>query len=586
MKAVILMFDTLRRDFLPNYNNLITNLPNFKRLDSYCVKFDNFYVGSLPCMPARRDLHTGRLNFLHRSWSPLEPFDDSIFEILKENNIYTHLITDHQHYWEDGGATYHNRYNSYEFVRGQEGDLWKANLNLCNHLTLEKYIQAEKNRKNLIFHDEMNKSYIQNEEDFPQVKCINLALEFLDKNYNTDNWLLQVENFDPHEPFYVPERFKNMVDSNLKNKEFDWPEYSSTLNISSEEKLKTWKENYIALMYMCDEYLGKILDKFDEYNLWEDTMLIVNTDHGFMFGEKEWSGKAVMPVYNEIAHIPFFIWDPTLKIKNETRKQLAQTPDISPTILEFFNIPVQKDMTGKALQNILKNNSIHSEIIYGYFGSHVCITDGNYTYMRASTKSNNEPLYEYTLMPTRMRRRFTYEDFKEVSLSTPLPFTKNMKVLKIKSNTEFYSSYSHGNLLFDLKKDPKQEKNIFNPKLEKEMLIKLRNSLKYHQAPIDEYTRLGIPINAELNEEFILKERKTREKELQEILGRFNDKKMPENIRKLLIILGTLTGSEYMNHLYIETEKIDKLRKFDIKDSFMKLNKFQELSYIFDLKIR
>ena len=35
-------------------------------------------------MPARRELHTGRLNFLHRSWGPLEPFDDSMPEILKK----------------------------------------------------------------------------------------------------------------------------------------------------------------------------------------------------------------------------------------------------------------------------------------------------------------------------------------------------------------------------------------------------------------------------------------------------------------------------------------------------------------------
>ena len=33
---------------------------------------------------------------------------------------------------------------------------------------------------------------------------------------------------------------------------------------------------------MCDAMLGRVLDTFDKYNMWEDTMLIVNTDHGFM----------------------------------------------------------------------------------------------------------------------------------------------------------------------------------------------------------------------------------------------------------------------------------------------------------------
>src|SRR5919206_1023066 len=77
-------------------------------------------------MPARRELHTGRYNFLHRSWGPLEPFDDSMPQILGEAGIHTHLASDHPHYWEDGGATYHTRYTTWEFFRGQEGDPWKG----------------------------------------------------------------------------------------------------------------------------------------------------------------------------------------------------------------------------------------------------------------------------------------------------------------------------------------------------------------------------------------------------------------------------------------------------------------------------
>ena len=85
-------------------------------------------------MPARREMHTGRHNFLHRSWGPLEPFDDSIPEMLAESaGVHTHKCTDHYHYWEDGGATYHNRYSTYDLVRGQEGDLWKGQVapHLC-----------------------------------------------------------------------------------------------------------------------------------------------------------------------------------------------------------------------------------------------------------------------------------------------------------------------------------------------------------------------------------------------------------------------------------------------------------------------
>ena len=60
MKAIMVMFDSLNRHFLPNYGCDWTVMPNFRRLEEKTLTFDNFYAASLPCMPARRELHTGR----------------------------------------------------------------------------------------------------------------------------------------------------------------------------------------------------------------------------------------------------------------------------------------------------------------------------------------------------------------------------------------------------------------------------------------------------------------------------------------------------------------------------------------------
>ena len=98
MKAIIVFYDTLNRRYLPCYNPEATTIaPNFTRLSRHSVCFENSYVGSMPCIPARRELHTGRYNFLHREWGPLEPFDDSMPELLKKNGIFTHLISAHLH---------------------------------------------------------------------------------------------------------------------------------------------------------------------------------------------------------------------------------------------------------------------------------------------------------------------------------------------------------------------------------------------------------------------------------------------------------------------------------------------------------
>ena len=48
----------------------------------------------------------------------------------------------------------------------------------------------------------------------------------------------------------------------------------------------------------------------DELDLWKDTMLIVNTDHGFFLSEHGYWGKGGSPNYEELVHTPLFIWDP------------------------------------------------------------------------------------------------------------------------------------------------------------------------------------------------------------------------------------------------------------------------------------
>src|SRR5689334_14388139 len=59
VKAVFVLFDSLTRNALGCYGSPWVRTPNFDRFAARGVTFDRHFVGSLPCMPARRDLHTG-----------------------------------------------------------------------------------------------------------------------------------------------------------------------------------------------------------------------------------------------------------------------------------------------------------------------------------------------------------------------------------------------------------------------------------------------------------------------------------------------------------------------------------------------
>ncbi|MBF68982.1 MAG: sulfatase [Gammaproteobacteria bacterium] len=483
MKAIVVMYDSLNRHMLSSYGCDWTLTPNVSRLAERAVTFDTHYVGSMPCMPARREMHTGRHNFLHRGWGPWEPFDDSCFWQMSRNGIYTHLVSDHYHYWEDGGMTYHHRYNSWVNVRGHEGDRWKGEVK-------DPAIPEHLGRVDR--HDLINRKYMQREELTPQARTFAEGLEFLETNHQEDNWYLQIETFDPHEPFFTLDEWKNRYNHEWDGPHFDWPKYDRVTE--SPQAVEHMQYEYAALLTQCDHYLGKVLDAMDRYNLWDDTMLIVMTDHGFLLGEHDWWAKMRMPMYDEIANIPFFVWDPRVGKAGERRKSLTQTIDVAPTLLDYFGIGIPEDMMGVSLRGVVDNDTpIREYGIYGLFGGHVNVTDGRHVYMRAPG-SENGPLYHYTLMPTHMRTPFRKEELRQMTVHAPLSFTKGCPVMRIPSQISPVAADDFVTKLFDKQTDPGQDKPLDDAALESDMVGKLIEAMQVADAPAEQYERLELEV--------------------------------------------------------------------------------------------
>ena len=495
MKAVMVMFDSLNRRMLPNYGCTWTKAENFARLGEKAAVFDNCYVGSLPCMPARRELHTGRYGFLHRSWGPLEPFDNSMPEILKNRGVYTHLVSDHYHYWEDGGATYHSRYSSWDAIRGQEGDTWDGyagEVDVPEHVpTMREFTHPE-----WWEHNWKNRERIRREDAWPQDRTFDAGLAFLEANKGVDNWFLQIETFDPHEPFDSPDAFRALYQDDYDGPHFDWPPYAPVSE--GEEIVEHTRKRYAALLSMCDRNLGRVIDFFDQNDLWKDTLLIVNTDHGFMLGEKDWWAKSVMPCYNELANTPFFVWDPRSAKSGVRRQSLVQTIDIAPTLLDFFGAPIPPEMQGKPLRETVESDKpIREAGLFGFHGSFVNVTDGRHVFMKASESLSNTPLYEYTLMPTHQQGFFTPDELKKIEITGPLLFTRGCQLMKLETanrlaNATFCNSFQYGDLLWDLEQDPEQTTPSQDEAAREKMMAHLLRLLKESDAGEEQYQRLGL----------------------------------------------------------------------------------------------
>ena len=500
MKTVFVLFDSLNRTALEPYGSGYVRTPNLARFAQRAVTFDNHYVGSLPCMPARRDLHTGRIHFLHRSWGPLEPFDDSFPELLRQAGVYTHIVTDHHHYFADGGGTYHPRYSSWELVRGQAIDRWKARINPPLDLFRTEFHAKQQHRLSYM----INRSVMADEKDFCCPQVFDLAFDFLRQNGREDNWLLQIECFDPHEPFYAPQRFRESYPSNYNGPILDWPIYDRVTD--SPEEIAELHANYAALVTMCDEYLGRLLDYFDAAGLWDDTALVVTTDHGFLLGEHDWWAKNRMPCYDEIAHIPLLIYHPDWAKEGGTRRRaLTQTIDLMPTLMDFHGQASPADVLGRSLRSVLDSDApVRTVALYGYFGAACNITDGRFTYFRYPTRMTADDLYEYTLMPSRMTRRFSVRELAKATLAPPFAFTKGIPVLRVAPQTsdegeplevQGLTFEDTETQLYDLHADPRQERRLRDGDVEQRLAHQMAELMHQADAPVEMFDRLGLEWN-------------------------------------------------------------------------------------------
>jgi arylsulfatase A-like enzyme len=377
------------------------------RLAERGTVFENAYNGSTPCMPARRDIYTGRYDFLERGWAPLEPDDkdlprqisgppnQSIAKLTGEGYKVSELITDHFHLWEPRSSNYHHGYTGYEFIRGQEGDAWKT-APVDFETPDGEETKFERHFRNVAMTRE-------DESDHFAARVMSEAADWLDRNHTRDDFYLHIDCFDPHEPWDPPEELLTRFDPRGYDVE-SWdslPQYDEWRNHYSEDDLRHIQARYAAMVTLVDRWLGEVLDAMDRHGLWEDTMLILTTDHGTFNGDHGRTGKFHSGTetlnFDACSHIPLIVHHPEYG-HGERRDHLVQLVDLYPTILNAVDRPVPDDrrLHGVGLEPVLRTSeaSTREYAISGIWGSHITITDGEWVLHQAPV-ANNQPLYWY-----------------------------------------------------------------------------------------------------------------------------------------------------------------------------------------------
>jgi arylsulfatase A-like enzyme len=487
MKVVTLLIDTLRYDFLGFNGNTWVQTPHLNRLAARSVVFDRAYLGSYPCMPARRDLWTGRFEFPFRGWGPLEYDDRDLAGVITGGHgITSMLITDHYHLWERGSGNYHFNFSGYDFIRGQEYDKWKIEPGGEHNPYPEKQAahlppgEFELNRRNGAFR--------QTERDYFPAQVMARAADWVEKNRYREDFFLLVDCFDPHEPFDPPRHYTDLYDPGYDGPEIIWPTYG--WNRLTEAETRHVRALYAGEISLTDRWVGYLLDTLERLRLLDDTMIILATDHGHMFGEhglmgKPWSQISDSNMYQEVSHIPLVIYHPRLPKGGKRVEDLVQLVDLYPTILSALGITPPSGIHGQNLLPLIlgEESSYRPRDIacYGRFGEAVNITDGEWTLFIWPPNGDNTPLYWYSQLPPR------FGAYTVVGENQPgRPHVRwPVRAARGQMPTQ----------LFNVRLDPAQEYDQApaHPEVVARLMQRAADVLNAVGAPIDQFERLGLP---------------------------------------------------------------------------------------------
>ena len=110
---------------------------------------------------------------------------------------------------------------------------------------------------------------------------------------------------------------------------------------STEAGLKKWTQAYLACVAAVDDNVGQVLDALKESPLYENTIVILASDHGFHMGEKDYLYKNSL--WEESTRIPLMIRVPGLTNPGSKVEQVVSLIDVYPTLLDLCSLSKGKN---------------------------------------------------------------------------------------------------------------------------------------------------------------------------------------------------------------------------------------------------
>ena len=357
----VIVSDTLRADFVGCYGNDRIRTPNLDRFAADATLFDAAYPESLPTIPVRRALHSGRRAYpFHQyravpwdivylpGWQPLFDEQPAVAENLVQAGYYTGFVTDTLPYFAPA-MNFTRGFWQWEYVRGQQQDRWQSPAT-ARPDRLARYGLKGPLPTRAPFglhqcHAANTAGAWGHEEETTTARCFRWAMQFAEDNRQVGPLYLMVDCFVPHEPWEAPPSYYELyADPAYRGPCTIHPRYCPRAEQGlSWEQVADIKAHYCGLVTLFDAWFGRFLDTLRRLDLYDNALIVLTSDHGTNFGDnpREIVGKPGHAMYPGVMHVPLLVRFPGGEAARQRVGDLVYTLDVPATLY------AQGGVTGK-----------------------------------------------------------------------------------------------------------------------------------------------------------------------------------------------------------------------------------------------
>jgi arylsulfatase A-like enzyme len=382
MNVLLLIVDSLRPDHVGAYGSPQVQTPNVDSLANRGLRFNRAFPEAMVTIPARRSIFTCKRIFPFRNfvpnpelgnspgWLPIDDTKHTFTTALGNEGYWVAQVSDNPHLgFTKAFEPFRESFDKWVSIVGQSGFYkppetvpWQVVRHwLPPQLRDDRYLPGM--RKYLA-----NTGAGVDEEQTCAARVYKAGADLLEEARLRQPFALTVDCFDPHEPWSPPRKYIDMYgDPDYRGPEIGVTRYGFA-KYFTDEQLRRLHAVYAGEATMTDRWLGHFLDRFYELGLHENTVILLMSDHGYLLGERGYTGKVPSQLHPELAQVPLIIVTPDNKAAGEVSYYFASTHDVGPTLLSMVGIDPPKWMEGTDLSPLLDGRQPPEAREYHYGG--------------------------------------------------------------------------------------------------------------------------------------------------------------------------------------------------------------------------